>query len=230
MGVAALEKVGIAGGRISGLSREVLDAYRLGFGEDPNADDPWTLPFQRMAVERVYRKSFSLEYLRDLAADFGACAALMDSIDVGRVHRDDWTVVREYLQNTAKAIDAHPERASRAPRLPDLDALGSTTPGVFRFDLLAQVASEQGIRVLNRSAASVARLCRRSVLPQLTSDEVFWFESLIAGSTVAEIAYGSGVSRSTMTRRLHRLWAKIGVENRSQAIAVAPDFGIRVRR
>jgi len=62
--------------------------------------------------------------------------------------------------------------------------------------------------------------------PQISEEEAEWLAALTRGTTVARLADEVGYSERAMFRRLHDLYARLGVANRSEAISAAGRFGI----
>lgn len=60
----------------------------------------------------------------------------------------------------------------------------------------------------------------------LSADELQLLRELAAGSTVVELARQLGWSERTLRRRLQSVYIKLGVTNRSQAIAKAGRYGM----
>lgn len=61
---------------------------------------------------------------------------------------------------------------------------------------------------------------------RLGADELTWLRSLSQGSSVTSIARVSGYSERQMYRLIQQTYRKIGVKNRSQAIALATRWGL----
>lgn len=64
------------------------------------------------------------------------------------------------------------------------------------------------------------------ILATLDEHELALLSSLIAGTNVVELGEEAGYSRSKIHRDLQVIYHKLGVENRSQAIAVATRAGL----
>lgn len=62
--------------------------------------------------------------------------------------------------------------------------------------------------------------------PSLTATEVGWLVGLSAGRTVSELAHEVGYSEREMYRRLHRLYAHMGVCGRTEALLAAQRWGL----
>ena len=62
--------------------------------------------------------------------------------------------------------------------------------------------------------------------PRISEEEIGWLTALARGVTVARLADESGYSERAMFRRLHDLYARLGVRNRSEAISEAARLGL----
>lgn len=68
---------------------------------------------------------------------------------------------------------------------------------------------------------------RRAPLPDALSDvELGWLRALRRGETVAQLAVEGGLSERTMHRRLASLYRRLGVANRTDAVALAERLGL----
>jgi len=114
-----------------------------------------------------------------------------------------------------------------------LDILGSDTLGVVlkesaSVDLVECIRSAaRGQRMipqplLDRGAHLRERLAdRSSALQELTSREADVVEAVAAGSSNKKIAKELGISESTVKTHLHRIFRKVGVNNRVQLSLMA---------
>ena len=62
--------------------------------------------------------------------------------------------------------------------------------------------------------------------PAVSPEEAAWLASLADGRSVVEIADDAGYSERSMFRRLHELYARLGVSNRDAAVATAQRMGL----
>jgi DNA-binding NarL/FixJ family response regulator len=62
--------------------------------------------------------------------------------------------------------------------------------------------------------------------PSLTATEVSWLVGLSAGRTVLDLAHDVGYSEREMFRRLHGLYARMGVCGRTEALLSAQRWGL----
>jgi DNA-binding NarL/FixJ family response regulator len=96
-------------------------------------------------------------------------------------------------------------------------------------DAIASVvaAACRGLAVLpSQVARSLARQVDRGHGPVVGDDELAWLLSLAAGQTVVDLATEVGYSERSMFRKLHDLYEKLGVQNRSSAIREAERLGL----
>ncbi len=224
--VGALETIGLVAGRMAGVAGEYVRSYELGHEPADDAPPPWSLAFQAGAVD-TYLLTLPLEYLRDLATDFGACGELMAS-----THRpegataDQWDIVASFLVNYREAVLRHPEPADRAPSPPDPASIDETAPGVLRIGQLAAMCRREDAERLAEAAAAVEAACAESQVPELSDDQLGWLADAAAGLSVVDIAERSGWSRATMNRRLGELWEALGTDSRSEGLVAAAAFGL----
>ncbi len=209
--------------RIAGFATEVLRVYELGYAEMSNASPPWTLAFQQDAID-IYLETLPIEYLRDLAADFDACAALMSCERPVAVEKE-WGIVGDYLANSAEAIVNHPQSANRAPHLAAPASIEPSTPSLMRFGLYAERSCRRHVLDLHEAASAVQKYCERGV-PELTDDEVLWLNALVSDVTISELANQFGWSRRTMCRKLDGLWKKMSVSGREHGLVEAGRLGL----
>ncbi|HEX2274718.1 MAG TPA: LuxR C-terminal-related transcriptional regulator, partial [Acidimicrobiales bacterium] len=99
-------------------------------------------------------------------------------------------------------------------------------------------APEQIVRVLHAAAEGlavlpldVARSLARQHCPDappewMTTTAVEFLRSLADGTTVGALARRTGCSERAMYRRLHSLYGRMGVNNRSEAIRQASRWGL----
>lgn len=88
--------------------------------------------------------------------------------------------------------------------------------------------ANQGLAVLPREVAqSLATKDCSSAPPEwVNKTTVEWLRTLAAGTTVAALARRTGCSERAMYRRLQCLYGRMGVSNRSAAIAQASRWGL----
>ena len=60
---------------------------------------------------------------------------------------------------------------------------------------------------------------------RISAEEIDWLRRFAAGASIAEVASSSGRSQRSLYRRLDRLWGRLGVDGRCQALALAGQLG-----
>jgi len=80
------------------------------------------------------------------------------------------------------------------------------------------------IRSLLRSSPPVGE---RTRIPE---EQIEWLRSLASGSTIARLATKAGYSERAMYRLLNRLYSRMGVKNRTEALMKASERGWLITR
>jgi DNA-binding NarL/FixJ family response regulator len=190
--------------------------------------DPLPL-FQRGVVEALT----SDEVLVEVPADIRAWAA-----EGGRrvviltlAAPADWELLEQLSHGTLviALLEENTEPSSiRALRLGagSIVARNATT-AVLRRTLDAVLAGEA---VLSRSVVqaliSSSRTAERTAPPGVLEDaEVLWLRQLASGVTVARLAASAGYSERAMYRLLNRIYDRLGVTNRTEALLRANVYG-----
>lgn len=218
MGHRAVERLA---GRLRRFGEAIEQAHDLGHGPG-ECDEPWSLEFQVEAIE-IYRTTVPWEFLIELSSGFrDGCAQMRDR--PSGADGDAWLLVRTDFESAAEAID----RAAPLPlvaadvRAGDLDP---DPPSVLSYELLGRAISARGAEQLTAAAAEVERSCRDLRSSPLSDEEVVWLESLIAGDKVLDVAVAAGCSERQMHRALAELWRRLGVDGRTEGIALAVAQG-----
>jgi DNA-binding NarL/FixJ family response regulator len=87
-------------------------------------------------------------------------------------------------------------------------------------------AAIKGRTVLPVAVAQELARSAKQWLPALADDEVDWLRKLAHGATVAQLAAESFHSERDMYRVLRRLYSRIGVSSRAEAIVAATRLGV----
>jgi DNA-binding NarL/FixJ family response regulator len=83
------------------------------------------------------------------------------------------------------------------------------------------------ITLPRRAAEAVARTDREADSPSLLNDrEIVWLHHLARGTTVTKLAGVAGYSERAMYRQLSLMYRKLGVQNRTQALLLAAQYGL----
>jgi DNA-binding NarL/FixJ family response regulator len=103
----------------------------------------------------------------------------------------------------------------------------NATSAVLRRALDAVLAGEV---VLSRSVVqallSSSRSAESTASPRILDDaEVLWLRQLASGVTVARLAASAGYSERAMYRLLNRIYDRLGVTNRTEALIKANAYG-----
>ena len=208
--------------RIAHFADCVAEAQRMGFGPG-RSRKPWGIGFQRHASS-IYVQTLRAEYLRGMADASGYCASLMD----GAVAEDgvaaDWEIVAEFLHSSSQALQEIPEVAGVASGA-GIAEIGSTSPPVLRYELLAELLNSQGVARLRDAAGVVARCCESHVQVVPTAHELEWLVSVAAQEPIDVLAERNQTSTRGMYRRIEKMWERFGVANQVQGVALAVQRG-----
>jgi hypothetical protein len=221
------EIVALVAERVASLGEEMVRTMDLGHEDGGSSSPvPWSRDFHDAAMP-VYLKSLPYMYLRDLAADFRACAVLMDRCVIPNgVSSEAWSIVGSYLNNYADAVLSFDRPAPRAPHDPAPGEISPTTPSVMRLgDLVSLVSRSDAVRLVE-VASQVSAGCARSEAPTLSARQMMWLQDAASGLSVVEMAGLNGWSRATMNRRLASLWKALGAESRSEAMVIATEMSL----
>ncbi|HEX2029005.1 MAG TPA: response regulator transcription factor [Nitriliruptorales bacterium] len=166
---------------------------------------------------------------------------------------DELTSRARQLAATVTLLDASPTTSpcelSLRDELPDVRVLLLATSGQddvglpARFDHVevvpAHLALDDLVDVLNGERTVAEAAARRprpdtpsgradpSPIGQLTARERQVLEALIGGATNTRIAESLGISRHTVRTHLQNIFAKLGVHNRLEAVALGLRAGLR---
>lgn len=128
------------------------------------------------------------------------------------------------------SLSSPPVLVVNAGQLPAAVLLATGARGVVAFDdppdlvVAAATCVAAGLEVGRSGVRSVPR---STTCALLSADERSWLSALGSGQSVVALALEAGYSRSSMYEKLAALYAKLGVSNRSQAVAEAAALGIK---
>ena len=157
-----------------------------------------------------------------------------DSVWVAIVHCDD---ARRWEQLEELAADADCVVVAVVSTL-DLDgyirALSSGASGVVYLDMPSAITADvvkaavHGEVLLPRQAAQNLALLAKREQPRsdLNAAEMSLLRSVAAGRTIVDLARDLSYSERTVRRHLQNTYIKLGVQNRSAAIAAAARLGL----
>ncbi len=200
----------------------VVEAQSLGHGPGRHRK-PWGIGFQREAGP-VYAQTLGAGYLRGVADASGYCAGLMDNMSPGGEMADDWEVVATFLRTTADGLLELADVASVATGA-GAEEIGSAPPPVLRYELFAELLDTSGVARLQEAAEAVARCCESYLEVVPSAQELEWIVSVAAQEPIAELAERHSTSARGMYRRLEKMWARLGVRNQVQGVALAVERG-----
>ncbi|MCY4136388.1 MAG: hypothetical protein OXG30_15975 [bacterium] len=208
--------------RTAHLLECVSEAHSLGHGPG-RFRKPWRIEFQRKA-RTVYAESLSSGYLRGVADASRHCAGLMDNTAPGEELTDDWKIFAEFLRTTGEALHEVPQVASVASTT-GIEQISSVPPAVLRYELFAELLHPAGVDRLRRAVDAVARGCELYLDGVPTSIEIEWIISVAFQEPISELANRNQTSVRGMYRLLEALWARLGVRNQIQGVALAVQQG-----
>ncbi len=171
----------------------------------------------------IVKDSLGWAYLLQLADAFEECDDLMVEASLHVDYGREWTRTQQYLRSVSRVIR---EQAPEIDRLSiPITEFEEQTPAIMPFRQLAEIISAEGAREMTRCTTEVVRMCGASVENPLNDQQVEWMRQLSNGEKVIEIAHSSGYSERTMYRALNDLWQILGVNGRSEAIALVAEKG-----
>jgi pimeloyl-ACP methyl ester carboxylesterase/DNA-binding CsgD family transcriptional regulator len=208
-------------------ARVLLDLTRLGWGHDNHAfQQVWAAAFQ---------PGGTLDHLHSWCEQQRAATPAETAV---RLLQIGWNSdVREAAQNVrCPVLILHPERDAVVP----VDQ-GRLLASLIPDSLFVQIASENHMPLADEPAwrrivdeiqafleEPVERAAANKSLPlnELTPRERAVLEGIAAGLDNTEIACSLGLSEKTVRNHITRIFDKIGVTHRYQAIVLARDAGL----
>ncbi|MCY4136387.1 MAG: hypothetical protein OXG30_15970 [bacterium] len=206
---------------IEQYARRIAEAHTLGYGPGEHVDI-WGVEFQCMALE-VWKETLPPLFLRQVASSYKHCAWLMESALPDDWVAEDWEATLRHLSTVAAAVDTDPDCIGREVPL-DASDIGHI-PEVIRYDRLAELMHPSAVDRLRSAAAAVVRFCRfnSSIAPNET--ELACLQGLANGEKRSDMAKRLGYSERQLRRILANLWAKLGVANDMQGLAISVVHG-----
>ncbi len=219
-----LEGSAIVAERVRWKTAVILEAHDLSV-EPGTMREPWTLEAQRRIIS-IYGMTLPNDFLVKMERDTRVAAGVMDrNWPRGEIERD-WSILHRFLTAVSTAIRELPSLDQREPTPGFRSGLQPVGPAITRFDLIARVLHTDGVLRLQTAAKHSLGYCRRPSFDVLTAEELSWLKALSGGGTVIDLAIDSHLSRRTVYRRLDIIWAKLGVDNKAQALVAASAMGL----
>lgn len=201
-------------------ARALVHAH--GIGVEPGELRPWNPEFLRASV-KIWLETCPESYVAQIGQAVSTYASLMNAEELIEGPCDDWALVLAQAEGIVTAIDE--QLGERVPKAKKVPPRTDSVPGVIRYDKLAARSTKNGALRLQAAGARVADYCRRRARGDLSSTEIEWLRALARGERTAEIADRAGHSERDFYRVLRRLWARIGVASRGEAIGLASQMG-----
>jgi len=214
--------IGVAAGRIRRYCEAIAQGHDFGIGQGQH-NELWSIEYQRDATP-IYAETIPWDYLHDLAASFDRIAGQMLVLSVPQETVQAWDMVHRYLRSATTALtEAAPQPVLKIATDEAVPIIEPVTPPLMRFGKLAAITNSEGTAALLDAARQVEHACGKDDRNPLTEQEKAWIHRLIAGDRVADISTNDGYSERSMYRALSDLWDRLGVRNRTEAIAHVID-------
>jgi DNA-binding CsgD family transcriptional regulator len=209
--------------RTSEFARTITQVHDLGYRRG-NALQLWTDDFQRRAIP-IYFRSLPVHYLRAIEAGSRSCAHAMAADPPTDGPRVEWLRMAHHYQALADAIADHPSVGGHRSPIRPLEAIDPSLSGLLRYDELAALVHPDGAMALREVASVVHAFCRRQAFGGVSEQEIAWLQALARGERTIDVAACHGHSERGFYRALSRLWDRLGVTSRSEALALAAQVG-----
>lgn len=160
------------------------------------------------------------EPLEELLGEFVPGAAFVALVDVGLGARDGVTLCRELLDASPKSVvvmvSSHTE-----PAVVD----SARRAGAFAY-LSKEASAGDIIRAVEAGLSGASARIARQEVPSLTARETLVLVHLADGASNKEIAAALGIGVETVKDHLERLYGKLAVTDRLQAVRQAQNLGL----
>ena len=221
-------QVRLVSGRIARVASAISQAHTFGAPEGA-FDRPWRLDYHREAT-RVYAESLPPAYQAEIARLFAHAADSMDILVIPGKLAADWSIVAQYLRSAVTGIGewiagTGLSTSLDAADVPDVGG-GEEPPMVIRFDALASLTSERGVKRLERASLAVHDHLDAAVPEGLTQLEHRILKMVSEGTHIADLANELGYSQRSVYRHQAKLWHKLGVPGRAEALQLAASEGL----
>lgn len=205
------------------LTTSLARVHQLGYTAG-NATELWSNDFQRRAAP-IYLRSLPVHYLRRIERAARSCGQDMSDDIPSGAPESEWAFMARYLLAVSDAIGDLPGVGGRSAPVGDTEVLEWAPTGLLRLDEMAALAHPEGVSRLHCVASAVARFSRRHGLGGVSEEEISWLRSLANGERTIEVAARHGHSERGFYRSLAELWHRLGVDSRSEALALAAQVG-----
>ncbi len=215
-----LELIQCCASRIISLTTEIERAWEIGVPQGFH-NEPWSLNFQRIVV-KVYSETMPTAYAKTVAHHFDQCQKLM--LNTECPDRADWRLLMEYFGSVSRSIYDQLHISPMAI-IEGTNPLSPTTPGLFPYKAIAPLVSREGIARLHQAAVRAQDWCEQVRCQRPSSDDLDIIRRIVAGRTMAGIAFDTNCSERTLYRRLNKIWAGMDVADAHNGILLASKAG-----
>jgi DNA-binding CsgD family transcriptional regulator len=184
--------------------------------------DPWTVEYMRQSVD-IWLETSPESYVKRLAHSMSVFAAIMQVHRLDDGPHADWMLLVDQAESIVAAVTWRlPEFAAEPTnRLDRSDA----PQGILRYDKLAALATRSGSVQLETAATNIIVYCLGRLHGDVTDEEIEWLRAFHDGARTVDVAAEHGYSERDFYRVLNRLWVKLDVAGRAEAIAQASKRG-----
>ncbi len=182
---------------------------------------PWARPFHESTFP-AFRRVLPDQYLARLGTRFRAAAEAMAIHAADPEIARDWLIVATYLNSASSVLEQNlglPEGQDDQLKIRD------RPPSITPYREVAAAVSANGAARLASAGYAVADAIGPAQNCPLDADQLELLQELADGQRVIDVARAAGFSERSVYRQMQDVWRKIGVENRSEAIALAVREG-----
>ena len=191
-------------------------------GVPPGRRKPWTIEYLRVSVD-IWLETCPESYVAQIGRAVSTYATLMQSQVLVEGPCEDWDILLQQAEAIVTAVDEHLQDGIAATNKAPPRTGG--VPGVIRYDKLAALSDRKGVLRLEAAGAEVAAYCQRHSYGDISAEEIEWLRALGRGQRTIAVASEAGRSEREFYRTLQKLWQKLGVGGRSEAIRLASQMG-----
>ena len=217
----ALLQIANVAGHLLEYQLEVKSAHDLGVVPG-KCREPWSLERNRQNMSTIV-KTMPQSWLKGLGKVSRRTVELMGTLEVDDGIRCHWEIMSRYFENLAVAISEYLDDET-TDSVVDL-ANSPPVPGVLRYDEIAAGVHPEGTAQMIDVARSVDSYCRRAAYG-VTEEEICWLRALARSERLLDVGTRAGYSERDFYRAQTRLWNKLGVDGRAQALVKATELGL----